>query len=197
MIKLKTIANLLDKLFIVTLVALPHYFKMRTALFIIIGITLSFLAFQYYLFRINTIKTFPKIFNIMVLLLSIALLATDYLIPEKSREEFEKMRPLFIYGSFFTMAFLSLLFNRPFTTQYSKNSNTIPKTSWKSSKLLEVNKKITFVRMLSFLLMFVSSSIPLITDVSKTANIILTLVIPLVLIFLTMWYSDKKTKLII
>lgn len=189
MVVLKTVANILDKLVIVTLVTLPYYFKVRTSMFITIGITIFLLAFQYYLLQKNVIKTFPKIIDVTVLLLSIALLTADYFIPEESREEFEKMRPLFIYGSFFTMAFLSLLFNHPFTTQYAKNSNTIPESAWVTPRFLEVNKKITFVWMVSFLLMSISSSVPLMTNVSKTMNIILSAMVPVILIFITMIYK--------
>jgi hypothetical protein len=90
MVVLKTVANILDKLVIVTLVALPYYFKVRTSMFITIGITIFLLAFQYYILQKNVIKTFPKIIDVTVLLLSIALLTADYFIPEESREEFEK-----------------------------------------------------------------------------------------------------------
>jgi len=186
MISLKTLANFLDNFIIVVMVALPYFLSLRTSMIITISVAVALFGFQYYLLRKGIIKSFPKLIDVTVFLLSIALLVVDYYIPDKDREEFEKMIPVFIYGSFFLMAFVSILFNRPFTMQFAKNST--PSSVWTQPGFLKVNEKITYVWMLAFLTMTASSSIPVMFNVSNTGKIISTAVIPVVLIILTKRY---------
>ena len=190
MISLKTISNVLDKLIIVIMVALPYFLSIKISMFITIGVSAVLMIFQYYLLRKDVIKTFPKMIDVTVLVLSIAILIADYYVPDENRKEFEKMIPLFVYGSFFVMAFVSILFSRPFTMQYAKNS--VPKAVWQRPEFLEINEKITYVWLVAFLLMAGSSAIPLMFTLSNTMEIIFTAVLPTVLIFLARKYRGGR-----
>ena len=142
--------GLLDWAVLIAMLVLPSIIEDYRIVFgVVFGLGVIFLIYNWYKFNAGQIKVFPKLFEVGIVLINLALLIFE-IVAMPSYDWSSKWTSVIINSALLGLVLFGMLVQRPFTVQFAMEK--VPEEFWGTPHFMCVNYVITAVWALEFAL---------------------------------------------
>jgi len=187
---IKFIKGLVGWVPLIFMMILPKYAGYAIGYAVALGWSVLLLFYQYYCYRTGSVKIFPKMLDIGMALISLALLITE--VTAHPGDYFHWfVAGIIVDSALAGIVLISILLQNSFTLQFAKEN--IPQDKWDNPMVLKACQITAFLWFGMFVLMVISQIIPIATHATydDTISIIFGTVGPVVIVVVGFRLTDK------